>query len=424
MKCTPVIWTVSDVWSKFNQIDRDPSYQRNAGVWDLTKKRNLIDSILNGYDLPKIFLHEYAIKGPTHWGIVDGKQRLTTIGEFLENQFELSSMFAYFGDLKFADDEEPAAGQYFKDLSPAAKAIVLDYKLSMTLIETDRPGDIESMFIRLNDGVKLNDAEYRQGLGGMIIELISSLESHSFFADKVPLKNDRYQYKELSCRLLFLEHSLRNKDPLPSIQKRALDEFVIKNKLIDVSKSDALFKATQKNLNFMNDCFSPKSNELSASTVQLYYLWLRELKEKYVVKNSQAAIREFIEQFKYRRMTDSKLPVEVQQLDLQRFTWLSGQQTNKNDSMRERMNILTRQFLIQYPDTAAFDSKRNYSDEEKYIIWFLSDRKCTHCGIELPDYREAHADHIVAHSNGGQTTIENGQTLCATHNTNKSNKWV
>ena len=42
-------------------------------------------------------------------------------------------------------------------------------------------------------------------------------------------------------------------------------------------------------------------------------------------------------------------------------------------------------------------------------------------GVSLPD-NEAHVDHIIAKSNGGSATVENGQVLCRLCNLEKSNK--
>ena len=38
-------------------IDTSPTYQRNSEVWNLEKKQLLIDSILNEYDIPKLYFH-------------------------------------------------------------------------------------------------------------------------------------------------------------------------------------------------------------------------------------------------------------------------------------------------------------------------------------------------------------------------------
>ena len=70
------------------RIDNQPSYQRQSELWNLEKKQLLIDSILNGYDIPKIYLHKFnkpkKIRGiEMQYAIIDGRQRLETIWGFL-----------------------------------------------------------------------------------------------------------------------------------------------------------------------------------------------------------------------------------------------------------------------------------------------------------------------------------------------------
>ncbi|MES2725776.1 MAG: DUF262 domain-containing protein, partial [Bacteroidota bacterium] len=38
-------------------INLSPDYQRNGELWNLEKRQLLIDSILNDYDIPKIYFH-------------------------------------------------------------------------------------------------------------------------------------------------------------------------------------------------------------------------------------------------------------------------------------------------------------------------------------------------------------------------------
>ena len=43
-----------------NSINVAPPYQRQGEVWTRPKQQLLIDSPLNGFDLPKIYLHDLA----------------------------------------------------------------------------------------------------------------------------------------------------------------------------------------------------------------------------------------------------------------------------------------------------------------------------------------------------------------------------
>lgn len=48
--------------------------------------------------------------------------------------------------------------------------------------------------------------------------------------------------------------------------------------------------------------------------------------------------------------------------------------------------------------------------------------RCRYCGISVDEGATLHADHIVARSAGGPTTLENLVTACLDCNLGKSNK--
>lgn len=41
-----------------HRINTNPKYQREAGIWSKEKKQLFIDSLLNGFDVPKIYFHD------------------------------------------------------------------------------------------------------------------------------------------------------------------------------------------------------------------------------------------------------------------------------------------------------------------------------------------------------------------------------
>lgn len=62
------------------------------------------------------------------------------------------------------------------------------------------------------------------------------------------------------------------------------------------------------------------------------------------------------------------------------------------------------------------DKKRTLSEEERYELWVLQNKKCSIDGQPL-DYDEAVFAHDIAWSNGGKTSSENGSMIRKTHNT-------
>ena len=76
------------------QLDLDPPYQRRS-VWSPGDKQFFVDTILNNYPAPPIFLHKTIDDlGHATYHVVDGKQRLQTILEFTENKVPIPNDFS------------------------------------------------------------------------------------------------------------------------------------------------------------------------------------------------------------------------------------------------------------------------------------------------------------------------------------------
>ncbi|MQS06275.1 DUF262 domain-containing protein [Streptomyces alkaliphilus] len=73
---------------KNKQIDLSPNYQRR-NRWKDDRKSQLIESFLMNVPIPNIFLNEDAYG---HYSVIDGKQRLTAISDFLFGRFALTGL--------------------------------------------------------------------------------------------------------------------------------------------------------------------------------------------------------------------------------------------------------------------------------------------------------------------------------------------
>ena len=413
MKCLPVAKSIGWFWNNQRKLQLNPIYQREAGAWSLGRKTLFIDSLLNDYDIPKIYLHNLGDDGAYSHAVIDGKQRISTLIEFMDDKFALADDFSYTGsEIRKAD--APQHSQKFEDFTEEAKQVFKDIQLAVTLVNAADEEEIEALFTRLNDGEPLNSAEYRNAFGGTIVKAIRELEDHDFFTKWVGYNNRRFAFKETAARLIYLEHSLGQKVSItPDLKKIDLDNFVRKNK--DMSEADykKLFKRVNDNLNFMLKCFNKKSKELSKQSLpQVYYLWLRSMRLQYGHPQLQVRILSFIEEFALKRLENMAKDEDLRDPIYSEFSYLSGQGTNNRDSMEKRASILTKLFLAKYPDTEVLDGKRLFSNDEKFVIWMRAGKKCENCGAELASFTDFHADHVSKYAHGGKTALENAAALC------------
>ena len=75
-------WSIERLVERFSDIDPKPQYQRGE-VWDLNRKQLLIDTILNGFDIPKIYFRHLSSSSGYKYDVADGQQRIITIESFL-----------------------------------------------------------------------------------------------------------------------------------------------------------------------------------------------------------------------------------------------------------------------------------------------------------------------------------------------------
>lgn len=193
-----------------DNINLDPEYQRQSDVWSLEKKQLLIDSVINRFDIPKFYLHEYekptTIDGKIYkYALIDGKQRLTAIWAFINNEFPLSDDIEY-----LQEPTKDLRGLTYSELSkehPRISAYFDGRPLSLMGVRTDDIELIEEMFSRLNEAMPLNAPEKRNAFGGPIPPIIRNMVKDKFFTNNLPFSNKRYRHLDLACKFLYLSDS-------------------------------------------------------------------------------------------------------------------------------------------------------------------------------------------------------------------------
>lgn len=157
------------------QLNLSPPYQR-LSVWNLEYRQYFIDTVLRNYPSPQIFLDvEISAGGRTIYHVVDGKQRLSTIFDFLEGVFTTSAKHsgAVIGD------------KYYSDLPPEIQNKLLRYIIPVEFLENADDAELTAAFDRLNRNVaKLNAQELRNArFAGVFISLMENLADDPFWKD-------------------------------------------------------------------------------------------------------------------------------------------------------------------------------------------------------------------------------------------------
>jgi hypothetical protein len=138
-------------WDREKKLTLNPDFQR-GNVWTPAARTYLIDTILRGFPIPKIYLRTTidATTKKSLRDVVDGQQRLRAIIDFANDKFALSKRA---GEL---------AGTTFSTLTDELKQRFLEYPIAVDQLLNARTEDVLEVFARLNSyGVQLNAAEKR-----------------------------------------------------------------------------------------------------------------------------------------------------------------------------------------------------------------------------------------------------------------------
>lgn len=168
-----VSW-LSDLYKR-GLLDLDPSYQRRS-VWNERYRQDFVETVLLGYPSPSIFLHEQIdADGNQRYAVVDGKQRLTSLFEFVTN------------DLATRDGPDvklPAAlrEKYFQDLSPDIRKTFYSYEVTVEYVPTTDELLINEVFDRINrNTAKLTRQELRHArYSGVFASAMEELTQETF----------------------------------------------------------------------------------------------------------------------------------------------------------------------------------------------------------------------------------------------------
>jgi hypothetical protein len=319
-----------------DKIDFEPSYQRKGRRWSTSDKQYLIDSILNGFDVPKFYMADFVF-GPSKlnenkkfYAVIDGKQRLEAIFDFFDDKLSISSSFELlsnknlnlqgkkYSELKI---NFPEIAEDFDNFSPDVIGVI-----------SDNIEYIEELFVRLNRGKPLSGAELRNAISSPISEIIRKIGSHNFFTSNIRFNTNKGQNLNSAAKIIMFEVS-----GIQETKKSNLDKFVnqyTKNDRLIDSAIPKIFET----LDLMNETFQFKDHLLNSEGSLPVYYWL--------TRNSSTDaipyIRDFLEYFQ--ALTKSSTPPVSKNLPITNTQWsqykIASRSINDKSSHESRYEIL------------------------------------------------------------------------------------
>lgn len=225
----------------------------------------------------------------------------------------------------------------------------------------------------------------------------------------------RLPFDELNASMLVY---MTNKSSLKSINNAALDEAYE-----DGSKEEKQLPKWSKLIDSLYDMLFVNSklkgnNKFRLMNLFMLYDWMND--KNYTIKDEKSFVSWFFEthtalensQHEY-LVSKGKNKVRGMQFD--------EMKTDDGVHLQVRLQILVEKFQEYANDTKTvveIDRRRTFSAQERGALWVKQGYKCALTGVEIPweevqDATKWQADHIVEWAEGGETSIENGQLVCA-----------
>lgn len=173
-------WSISQLIEKRDKLLLNPRYQRGV-AWNQHKQALLIDTILMGYDVPKLYFSKNN-NGALHgYDVVDGQQRLLAlyrfIGLILDERGQPLKLRKKYG-LEWSEHDEIT----YNGLSSDVRRKFLESEITVSIISNADNNQLRRLFLRLQMGSTLNQAELRNALASVNGDHINALaENHNFF---------------------------------------------------------------------------------------------------------------------------------------------------------------------------------------------------------------------------------------------------
>jgi len=389
-----------------------PPVQREL-VWPKMQQQLLVDSVLRGYDIPKIYLRK---KDNTEdvYEIYDGQQRISTLIGFMKDEFALASDM---DPVTLEDGEVYAiAGQQYNQLDEDLIVELESYPFTVVTLENFSIDEAEEMFTRLQLGVSLNPAEKRRAIPGNMRYVVKGLAKHAIFEKpqfiNIPIK--RRGHEDAVAKLL---HQFLH-DDLVSIAPVGIDKTYRRNADIDENHPDV--RRLKQTMNFVNSSFTNSTPPGLKKFSFLSLLWvIDELIQEYNLNDFKEEFARAYIGFENARIKDRENE-EADQNDTFK-EYMNAARGDSGANMVFRVEILRTVFFEKIPDLKRKDEQREFTHDQRLVLFRLADKKCTLCECEIT-FNSFHADHVLPHSRGGPTAISNGRALCADCNLSRGNR--
>lgn len=211
---------------KKGEIKFDNAVQRGL-VWDVQRKSLLIHSMLMGYPIPPF----YAAKGGECFDMLDGKQRINAVVDFMEGKFELAGIPEVESENEDGSmDLVDINTLHFEELEEALRDELSAYAFTVYYFDGITDDEISEMFFRLNNGKPLSAIELTR-VKAKSLEAVKEIGKHKLFKSALTEKAfERYANEDIVIKSYAVLHEKE-----PSLETKFIRPYMAE---VDITEED------------------------------------------------------------------------------------------------------------------------------------------------------------------------------------------
>lgn len=162
-------------------------------VWEKARKSLFIHSLAMGVPIPATYAKKFddgsGKRNSNVYDMLDGKQRFSTVAEFINNELVLSELplVTFYNELTDEQETEDISNKTFKELSEGLQEKIKNARISVVYFDNLTKEEERELFKRLNNGKPLS-TKSRVLASCRDIEELLDISSHELFAEMLTEK--------------------------------------------------------------------------------------------------------------------------------------------------------------------------------------------------------------------------------------------
>ena len=368
MKIKHDYWAIEKLINNINKIEF-PEFQREPTVWQLDKKRLLIDSILRGFDISSIYFYKSDSGG---YDCIDGRQRINAILSFMginddsdpdHNGFHLRIENEIYDDEGYFNDIDSLKWDRIKKIDKW-KDSILNYQLNIVFIsDIGLDEELNLLFLRLQIASVLNAGEKLNAMTGeMRDEIFYKLSKHKYFQGlSIPVR--RFAKEQVTAQIVINAFSKEDHDTFHRSRFIDLQDFFKYNNFLS-KDSERLLDMIRINLDVITNHFGLKLKYIKNRAIAVsVYLFISDM----IKSKKEGEIDSFIDFFvKFLRTLKWQVSQGVRMheayYDLMNFQTNISQAAGEKYAIQRRHNFIG-DYFFHYKKTNTIKGDENYTKD-------------------------------------------------------------